>query len=268
MDQKKYREYPIPPVLAPFIKSIWSLESDRPIRGEPRERILPDGCIELVFHFHQPFCTHFANGEAVVQPLSFVVGQMNQFIEISPRGRIGFVAVRFHAHGAYRFLPGSLKAVATEVVDAVHVWKDWITEWAERIALASTMRSRVTIVEQMLLASLERSRPQDIVVDRCLELIQNHAGELRVARLACEIGASTRQLNRRFENAIGISPKEFSRMTRFIYALRQLRGSGCQTLTDIAVASGYFDQAHFNHEFRVFAGKTPGELLTDPNIAF
>jgi len=69
------REYPLHPALAPFVKGIWSLESDGPILGAGRERILPDSCVELVIHFHEPFRTHFPQGESALQPRSFVVGQ-------------------------------------------------------------------------------------------------------------------------------------------------------------------------------------------------
>jgi len=65
-----------------------------------------------------------------------------------------------------------------------------------------------------------------------------------------------------------VNPKEFSRVQRFLHALRLLRKQEHETLTETALACGYFDQAHFNHEFREFAGITPGELFTFPNLAF
>ena len=97
MGETCYREYPIHPALALLVKSIWSLESNRTVYGALPERILPDGCVELVFHFHDPFRTHFADGNSAVQPRSFVVGQMKRFLDIAPTGQIGFIAVRFCA---------------------------------------------------------------------------------------------------------------------------------------------------------------------------
>ena len=268
MGETRYREYPIHPDVASFVKCIWSLESDQAIYDAAQERILPDGCVELVFHFHDPFCTHFANGESSVQPHSFVVGQMNRFIEIEPRGQIGFVAIRLHAHGAYRFLPGSLKAVTTGVVDLANVWKKTHAEWSDCVTSAITMSSRVAAVETLLLRALRSGRGPDRIVDQCLRLIEMHSGELRIAHLASELGASTRELDRRFENAVGLSPKEFSRVSRFRHALHQLRAKQYKSLTETAVACGYYDQAHFNHDFLEFAGMAPGELFTHPNIAF
>jgi transcriptional regulator GlxA family with amidase domain len=98
--------------------------------------------------------------------------------------------------------------------------------------------------------------------------MEARGGQLSVARLACETGTSSRHLTRRFQDAVGISPKEFARVSRFLSALRCLRTAKHHTLTETALVCGYFDQAHFNHDFREFAGMAPGELFTFPNVAF
>jgi AraC-like DNA-binding protein len=264
----RFREYPIHPALAPFVKCIWSLESDQPIHDAPRERILPDSCVELVFHFADPFRSHFSNGESALQPRSFLVGQMKRFLEIEPAGRMGLIAVRFHARGAYRFLPQPLSAIANEIVDLREIWKQCADEWTERIALARGIEERVRIIVEVLIESLHRNGQQDCVVDRCLHLIETQGGQLSVAELASAIGVSNRQLTRRFENGVGVSPKEFSRVKRFLRSLRHLKSRKQRTLTETALECGYFDQAHFNHEFRQFAGMTPGEFSDYPNVVF
>jgi len=55
-DPIRIREYPTHPALAPYVKCVWSLESDRPIHDSTRERILPDSCVELgaYLFFHRP----------------------------------------------------------------------------------------------------------------------------------------------------------------------------------------------------------------------
>jgi AraC-like DNA-binding protein len=268
MDERCYREYPIPTALTPFVKLIWWLECDRSIHDVGPERILPDGCVELVFHFRDPFYTAFPNQKGYAQPQGFVVGQMNEFIEIAPHGKVGFVAVRFSAQGAYRFLPGSLKRIAGGVVATRDIWKGSDGEILDRIATAPTMSRRIAIIEDLLNNYLALTQREDILVDRALELIQLHTGTLRIAELASAVGASTRQLNRRFESAVGVTPKQFSRVSRFVHALNELRSHRNTTLTEVALSCGYFDQAHFNHEFRQFAGFQPTELFTRANVAF
>jgi len=268
MEKTRIREYPIHPDLAPFVKSVWSLESDGPIKAAVRERILPDSCIELVFHFSDPFRSYFANGESAIQPRSFVVGQMKRFLEIEPAGRAGFVAVRFLARGAHLFFHRPLSEVAAGVVDLEDLWRARAREWTERIALAPSMPARLRIVEGFLLGLLRENGRTDPAVDRGLELIEASAGQIRAGGLAAEIGVSSRHLTRQFQRAVGVSPKEFARIRRFLRALEVLTERNHGALADVALTCGFSDQAHFNHEFRELAGISPGQLATFPNLSF
>ncbi len=267
-DAIRIREYPVHPALAPFVKCVWSLESEGRVCDAPRERILPDSCVELVFHFHDPFRSHFPNGESALQPRSFVVGQMKRFLEIEPAGRAGFVAVRFHARGAYLFFHRPLSEVAAGVVDLEDLWRARAREWTERIALANGMAARVRFIEHALLSLLSENGRTEPAVDRALRLIETSRGQVRVNDLAAEIGVSCRHLTRQFQRAVGLSPKEFGRVSRFLCALQLLTDGNQRSLTDVALDCGFFDQAHFNHEFRELAGMSPGDLSTFPNVSF
>lgn len=262
------REYPVHPALAPFVKCIWSQESERAIFNAGRERILPDSCVELVIHFQDSFLTHFPDSCTALQPQSFVVGQMKRFLEIEPAGRMGLIAVRFRARGAYLFFQRPLSEVAAGIIDLRYIWKQHACELTERIALAGGMKERVRIIEEALLGLLAKSGRYDRTVDHCLQLIDANRGQLKVAKLAARVGISNRQLSRRFQHVVGLSPKEYARVSRFLHALRLLSDSSPHTLTETAVACGYFDQAHFNHEFREMAGMAPGEFSNFPNVVF
>jgi AraC-like DNA-binding protein len=262
------RDYAVHPALAPYVKCIWSLESDVPIPDSGRERILPDSCVELVFHFRDTYRSHFATGESALQPASFVVGQMKRFLEIEPTGRAGFIAVRFHARGAYLFFHRPLQEIAAGVVDLEDLWRARAREWTERIALANDVPARLRFIEQALLSVLRASGRTDRAVDRALHLIEERRGQVRVAELANEIGVSCRHLSRQFQRAVGVSPKEFGRIKRFQGALESLRVGGSRSLTEVALDGGYYDQAHFNHEFREMAGMSPGDLVAFPNVSF
>jgi AraC-like DNA-binding protein len=262
------REYAIHPVLAPYVKCIWSLESDAPIHDSGRERILPDSCVELVFHFGDTYRTHFASGESSLQPPSFVVGQMRRFLEIEPTGRAGLIAVRFYARGAYLFFHRPLHEVAAGVVDLEDLWRARAREWTERIALASGMNARLRFIEEALLSLLRSNGRTDPAVDRALHLIEACRGQVRVSDLAEEIGVSCRHLSRQFQRAVGVSPKEYGRTKRFLHALELLTREGPRSLMEVALDSGFYDQSHFNHEFRELAGMSPGDLATFPNVSF
>ena len=262
------REYSVHPVLSPFVKCIWSQDSERAIFTASRERILPDSCVELVIHFRDPFQTYFADGTNALQPLGFVVGQMKRYLEIEPAGRMGLIAVRFRARGAYLFFHRPLSEVAAGIVDLEDIWKERARELTERIALASGMMERVRIIEEALVGLLAKNGHYDRTIDQCLKLIDANRGQLNVAKLAANLGISNRQLSRRFQHVVGLSPKEYARVSRFLHVLSLLSDNSPHTLTETAMACGYFDQAHFNHEFREMAGMAPGEFFDFPNVVF
>lgn len=262
------REYPVHAALTPFVKCIWSQESSGAIFRAGRERILPDSCVELVIHFSDPFLTYFPDGTSAIQPQGFVVGQMKRFLEIEPAGRIGLIAIRFRARGAYLFFQRPLSEVAAGIVDLGDIWKERASELTERITLAGGMRERVRIIEEVLLGLLSSNGRYDHTVDQGLKLIDANHGQLTVAQLAAHLGVSNRQLTRRFQQAVGLSPKEFARVSRFLHVIRCLSDRKLPTLTETAMACGYYDQAHFNHEFRQMAGMAPGEFFSFPNVVF
>jgi transcriptional regulator GlxA family with amidase domain len=193
---------------------------------------------------------------------------MKRFLEIEPAGRAGFVAVRFHARGAYLFFHRPLSEVAAGVVDLEDLWRARAREWTERVALANSLAARVRLIEEALLALLRENGRTEPAVDRALRLIEASGGQVRVNELAAEIGVSCRHLTRQFQRAVGLSPKEFGRISRFLHALRLLSGGNHRSLTDVALECGFFDQAHFNHEFHDLAGMSPGDLSTFPNVSF
>jgi AraC-like DNA-binding protein len=91
---------------------------------------------------------------------------------------------------------------------------------------------------------------------------------LSAKQLSEKINISQRQLSRRFNSYVGISPKEFIRTNRFIYSLKHLKKYPAINLTEIAYESGYYDQAHFIRECKEFSGLTPGELIASENIIY
>jgi AraC-like DNA-binding protein len=77
-------------------------------------------------------------------------------------------------------------------------------------------------------------------------------GDLRVAA-----GVSSTHLTQRFKELIGVPPKRLARTYRFaatVFSINPARPIGWG---DLAGDAGYFDQAHFGHEFRTFTGLTP-----------
>lgn len=263
-----YREYPLHPRLKPFVKLIYSFEGEPETSAGMPWRILPDTCVEVVLHVERPYLTTFPNGEKVMQPHSFVMAQMQQFVEIQPSGKTGFIAVRFTSVGAHHFFPMPVGGFSGGQIPLLEVWGNLASELEDKLHSPLSMAQKVEAVQCCLLLQLSRNGDYEPLVYHCLEMIYARKGLISVSDLAGQVGISTRQLLRRFDHRVGASPKEFCRVVKFLATCRQLRLSQNALLTDIAYTSGYADQSHFIHDFREFSGLTPGEFLQAENVFF
>jgi AraC-like DNA-binding protein len=128
----------------------------------------------------------------------------------------------------------------------------------EELAEADGWEARFARLDVELTRRLEHAPPVHPAVAAAYARLTATRGAVPVGALASELGWSRRHLAARFRDDVGVSPKALARLLRFRRALELLGGRG---LADVAYECGYYDQAHFNRDFRAFAGATPGELL-------
>lgn len=95
--------------------------------------------------------------------------------------------------------------------------------------------------------------------ERAVALLTKGASVAHVARA---VNLGERQFTRWFHQFSGLQPKRFQRITRLRRAVLAAKGGG--TLAQVATASGYTDQAHFNREVKALTGSAPREIL--PNV--
>jgi AraC-like DNA-binding protein len=81
----------------------------------------------------------------------------------------------------------------------------------------------------------------------------------RVSEVAAQVGLSERQLERRFAERTGLSPKTFARIVRFGSAVGHVKNGA--SFATAALAAGYADQAHFSRECSTLAGASPRAII-------
>jgi AraC-like DNA-binding protein len=244
----RYLELAPPSSLQPYVRLFWCLELDTPGEFGPPERIAPDGIVEMVFHYGAPMTVRFAREAFALQPRSSVVSQTRRFIDIKPGGPTGLMSVRFHPWGAYHFFEPPVSELADQVVPAEDLWGSAVHRLEECLVGAVGVPERVALLEQFLLDQIERHQKRD--VEGLVRALWKRKGQVRVARLSRELGLTERTLERIFRDAIGMPPKGFARLTRFLHAC------------------AYYDQAHFIDDFKAFAGMTPGQFVNAGSFSF
>lgn len=251
-----YQRFSPAPALASAIECYWYLRRPATAAG-PVERIVPDGCCELIFNFGEAIRAPVAPGRWETQPTAMLVGQISRCLELAPGGAIELLGVRFHPAGAAAFWPLALQELTDghAALDALGGgWRDLET----RLQDCRTVAARLARLEQALLARHRTGNAGRLAV--AVEQLRRSAGTARIADLAAAVNVSARQLERDFTRGVGLPPKQLARIFRCREVLRVVR-SGDRRWADVAAACGYFDQAHLVNEFRRLTGATPDAYL-------
>jgi AraC-like DNA-binding protein len=131
-----------------------------------------------------------------------------------------------------------------------------------RLREAATWPERFAVLDQEFSQlAVDKASPPE--VGYAWRLLLGSGGAVPVAELAARTGWSTRHLANRFREEIGLTPKAAARVIRFDRAKRVLVAAPPGNLADLAVACGYFDQAHLAREFRALAGCPPSQWLAE-----
>ncbi|MEK7728203.1 MAG: helix-turn-helix transcriptional regulator [candidate division KSB1 bacterium] len=255
-----YLETPPSPPLQRYLEAFWQLESSALLSNTPPEKILPDGCAEIVFNLADPFQRFHDNAQIERQPRAIFVGQMRQHITIAPTGKVQLFGIRFKPGGAYPFLQLPLSETVNQIIDAEVVRRDFVVELEERLHEARSFRERKRVAEQALLR--RTCQESDHAVEALVARIIVSEGLRSVTELARDIGLSARQLERRFQTHVGLSPKILARIIRFqkVFKAREESSNGW---SHVALSCGYYDQAHLIHDFKAFSGQNPSAFLLE-----
>jgi AraC-like DNA-binding protein len=239
----KYLEMLPSPRLARYVECYWSRQDSL---GTRAHRVLPDGCVDILFTAQSGEPTGLTIIGLMTTPQSFDV----------PSGQ-SYFGVRFRPGMASAFVPEAarlndrVEALENVVgVDGRHLF--------EQLSEAKTSIEMVERFERFL-------RPLE-PPDRAHRALDHlSACDLSVDRLAAKSGISIRHLRRACLERAGVSPKYLSRILRFRRAAEHIAKVTNQTIppawAEVAAACGYFDQAHFIREFQEFTGSTPGRYL-------
>ncbi len=257
-----YREFPPRPELDGVVRCFWRLVGPGAMPGEPPERVLPDGCAEIVLNRADRFMRHDGTGASRGQAEILLVGQLRRAISIAPSGRVDLLGIRFEPGGLFALLGAPMHELTDLDVcmrQAAPRLHDRLREAAymhdvrERIrrveaVLCDTVTARGRHVHAWLVAAAARR------LDRLPATTAAVASGLRVSR---------RSLERSFRECVGLSPKQYLRIRRLQSVVQRLERGGSAAWAAVAVQHGYYDQPHLIREFRALAGTTPARYLAE-----
>lgn len=245
----------------------WTLEV--PKQTDPqKQRIVPDGCIEMAFILADDIKRYTSKNEFILQPRAMVLGQITKPFYIQPTGYVKTFAVRFYPYGFANFVSVPISNLANTETSIVHLFGSAVAhDLEQRIIKAQHTAQRINIIEKFLLERMNEDKTMDRIVKNTIDSLFSTKGSASINSILKDNLSKRRQLERNFKKQIGLSPKQLGKVIRLQSALKLLLDQKSNNLTHVAYQSEYFDQAHFIKDFREFTGINPREFIDNENLA-
>lgn len=262
----KYETFKPHPSLDAIVKCHWILEvpADKDV---PKQRVVPDGCIELCFILGDDVRRFTSETDFIIQPRAMVFGQITTPYYIQPTGYVNTFAVRFYPYGFANFITRPISELADTETPLTKLFdENSVIDLEQKIIDASSTKARIEIIEGFLLKKLANQSVIDTIVKSTIDALSNTKGNTSIKSMLKDDVSKRRSLERKFSKQVGISPKQLGKIIRLQAALKLILNEDREKLTQVAYESEYYDQAHFIKDFKELTGISPREYLNDDQM--
>jgi AraC-like DNA-binding protein len=244
------------PALRPFVKALWATDGARTSYAS-RERVLPTGTMHLVFRLSErPLRLYDGDRDDVGHTVgtAIVGGARTGFYVRDISDPSPTVGMQFHAGAAELILGVPADELAERHTRLEDLWGKEALFARERLIEERDLHRRLDLFEAIVATRLPRVRGVHPAV---VHAIQRFADlETEVSDVVKESGYCHRRFIALFKQAVGLTPKVYSRVVRF-QRLIELASDASSSWVDLAMEGGYSDQPHLIREFREIAGLSP-----------
>ena len=196
----------------------------------------------------------------------WVAGFQTQPKYIESYGESKMVVIQFKSLGAYAFLNQPLRYFSNNYINLDCVNKKEADEIWEKLQEAKTINEKVLLTENFLYRKILTTKIPNEKLISSSELLLKSRENNSVHEICQQHNISRKHLNFLFQEYLGISPKMLSSLNRFQTILKTISNAKPDKLTKIAYELNFFDQAHFNNNFKRFAGIKPNEYIKNVQL--
>lgn len=247
-------EYIPSTLLKPFVKSYRIIKSD----SELVNRIVPNTSFAMVFRFGGQIANLSQTGKVPFVTATFSgLRKSVRLINYAPNTQS--LIILFTETGVSSFFKQPLHELFEQSIALDNFYpRAEVALLEERLAEAETPAAKIDIIEQFLLSKLIDQKPDRLIAE-AIARIHTARGNNRISELAGSLYISQDAFEKRFRKITGATPKQFSGIVKMESIVRSKNTA--TSFLDMAHANGYFDQAHFNKDFKLFTGLTPTDFF-------
>lgn len=229
------------------------------------DRFLPDGNTEIIFDFHdQPQYIYDNETLKEIQACHHVwaSGVRTGYISIPSGRQAAMFIIAFRKGMAYPFYPVPMNEMSDRVVDADLLWGRSFGWLREHLYEIRDVDLKFAAAERFLVKQFKKNFTLNEAVQYALTEIIRSPDQLNLGRVSKKIGYSQKHFIAMFKQQVGVTPKAYLKIMRFQKAITEIEKTGEVNWTAISQDCGFYDQAHFIHDFKFFSGFTPEDYLS------
>lgn len=257
----RYQEYAprvqLQHIVACYWSSTFEIEQDsfsNPNSNPPLYRIIPDGCVDIIFDL---------DASSVSQG-AFVSALMPTYEVFTPTQNMNFLGIRMYMESVQAIIGCPIAELHGEVL-LEQLWGRLAVDFFEQIVKAPDMWTRMDMIEQQLCRALYQYDIQPYAVhpllSHSLQIMYASRGQIDMSSMVNEVHYSERTIRRIFKQELGISPKEILNIIRFQSVLQAMHRFPHYSMSELAISCGYYDQSHLINSFQRYYGLSPGQIV-------
>lgn len=234
---------------------IYDFNNDKPIL------LNPEGCFEMIFQLDNSFYneTSTTNGWEA-RPNNFLGGLHNKAYHIkSENKKAKLISIQFKQDCAKHFIPDKLTLFKNKIIGLNEVYHKSALEPIHDLRLDKNVCQNLKEIDSFLGNIFNERKTSPI--DLGIQTILKNSGLVSISMVARKVGLSNAQFRKRFNEEIGMSPKEYYKIVRINKAIQRLAINPKIKLTELTYLLGYFDQSHFIKDFKSIMGLSPKKHL-------
>lgn len=244
------------PHLLPYLVGYFAGRMNAKSEPDTAYTIIPNGCLELIIHLDELYC-QLPTQEGLAQtPDYMLIGLFSQPYRVSFQRAVPIFSIRFKPEAIPLLLGVPGKEVFNTYENIEHLLDSRFRDFGHRLRQCTCDAERVAWADQFFTHLLDRQRPTADYVVTATQLIRD-AIDQPLEVISRRLHISQRQLERKFKEQIGMTPKRYQRLMRLRKVVQTLEQHQTLDLTSVAYYCGYFDQAHFIKDFKRITGYTP-----------
>lgn len=251
--------------LEKIIECYWIIDSEQDATMKV-EKIVPDGFPEMIFHYKDPYMIRLA-ADWELQPLNLIAGQIKKHFYLGNTGRSGMVGVKFKPAALAHLFGINMSTLTDKVLEMEQVLGSYFNELIASLKRTEDIDEKAVMLDSFFYRLLSERPLTSSKIDDALSLIFSSNGTVTVKELCNGLDMGERQIERLFNEYVGLPPKFYSRIIRFSQIFQHIQ-KGDPFWTDTVYRTGFYDQSHFIKNFKAFTGEEPSEYLFEElNIA-